>query len=140
MLPRGTQKAKRPLCSAQRSAWGPQTFRSSLSAHPLRRHAPNASKTACFPNATGIDIGLHGLAAPRVGSLVGRTREIETMTLRKLISVASLLAALSIAGCGDDEVCHNCEVGELREDCRDFLRDCDGSDCEDQALLECAES
>ena len=95
------------------------------------------SKTACFSDGTGIDISLHGLVAPLVGSLVGRTREIETMTLRKLISVASLLAALSIAGCGDDDVCENCDAGDSREDCRRFLRDCDGPTCEEQALDRC---
>ena len=75
------------------------------------------------------------MVAPLVGSL-GWTREIETMTLRKLISVASLLAALSIAGCGD-EVCDRCENGEQREACREFLRDCDGPTCEEQALDRC---
>jgi hypothetical protein len=61
------------------------------------------------------------------------------MTLRKLISVASLLAALSIAGCGDDDICENCVVSDQRNLCRDALRDCDGDDCEDIALAECAE-
>jgi hypothetical protein len=60
------------------------------------------------------------------------------MTLRKLISVASLLAALSIAGCGD-EVCDRCEIGNQREACRNFLRDCDGPNCEAQALARCAD-
>jgi hypothetical protein len=60
------------------------------------------------------------------------------MTLRKLISVASLLAALSIAGCGD-EVCDRCEIGNQRELCREFLRDCDGPDCEERALALCAD-
>ena len=72
-----------------------------------------------------------------MGSLVGRTREIETMTVLRLISVASLLAALSIAGCGDDDVCRNCETEAQREACREFLRDCDGPTCEEQALDRC---
>jgi hypothetical protein len=60
------------------------------------------------------------------------------MTLRKLISVASLLAALSIAGCGD-EVCDNCEISNQRDLCKDFLRDCTAGDCEARALLLCAD-
>ena len=61
------------------------------------------------------------------------------MTLRKLISVASLLAALSIAGCGDDNVCDNCEFSNQRDLCENFLRDCDGPDCPEQALFLCAD-
>jgi len=61
------------------------------------------------------------------------------MTLRKLISVASLLAALSIAGCGDNNVCDNCEISNQRELCENFLRDCGGPDCSERALALCAD-
>lgn len=61
------------------------------------------------------------------------------MTLQKLLSVAALLAALSIAGCGDENVCDNCDISDQRDRCEDFLRDCDGPDCPEQALLRCAD-
>lgn len=61
------------------------------------------------------------------------------MTLRKLISVASLVAALSIAGCGDNNVCDNCEISNQRELCEEVLKDCGGSDCSARALAACAD-
>jgi hypothetical protein len=60
------------------------------------------------------------------------------MTVQRLIAVASLLAALSIAGCGD-EVCDNCEISNQRELCKEVLRDCTAGDCEARALLACAD-
>jgi hypothetical protein len=60
------------------------------------------------------------------------------MTVQRLIAVVSLLAALSIAGCGDD-VCDKCEISNQRELCEEVLKDCSGPDCEGRALLACAD-
>lgn len=61
------------------------------------------------------------------------------MTVRKLISVVSLLGAFAIVGCGDNNVCDNCEISNQRNLCEDFLKDCDGPDCSEQALFLCAD-
>jgi len=63
------------------------------------------------------------------------------MTIRKLIGVASLLGALSLVGCGDSakNVCDNCDFPDKRGECEDFYKNCDGPDCEEQALFRCAD-
>lgn len=60
------------------------------------------------------------------------------MTIGRFISIASLLGALSIVGCGDNDVCDNCDVQERKDDCKDFLKNCDGPDCPEQALVLCS--
>ena len=61
------------------------------------------------------------------------------MTIGRFILIASLLGALSIAGCGGSakNVCDACDVQELRSECEEFYNACDGPDCEELALTQC---
>ena len=70
-----------------------------------------------------------------------RETEIVEMTLRKLIAIASMLAAFSIAGCGDsaNNVCDNCEISDQRELCESAFNNCTAGDCEARALAACAD-
>ena len=62
------------------------------------------------------------------------------MTLGRFISIASLLGALSIVGCGGSakNVCENCDVSERRDECENYYNNCDGVDCEVEALALCS--
>ena len=61
------------------------------------------------------------------------------MAVGKFISIASLLGALSLVGCGDSakNVCDGCQVQDLRSECEEFFKACDGPDCEVLALAQC---
>ena len=70
-----------------------------------------------------------------------REMEIVEMTLKKLIAIASMLAAFSIAGCGDSakNVCDDCEISDQRDLCESVYNDCTAGDCEARALAACAD-
>ena len=70
-----------------------------------------------------------------------RETEIVEMTFRKLIAIASMLAAFSIAGCGDsaNNVCDNCDLQDQRSACESVYNDCMAGDCEARALAACAD-
>ena len=61
------------------------------------------------------------------------------MAVGKFISIASLLGALSLVGCGGSarNVCDACQVQDLRSECEEFYNLCDGPDCEELALTQC---
>jgi len=63
------------------------------------------------------------------------------MAVGKFISIASLLGALSIVGCGDSgrNVCKECDNSQREDECRAFLETCNvGPDCPEQALALCS--
>lgn len=67
------------------------------------------------------------------------------MTVRKMVSIASLLGALSLVGCGDsaNQVCDECQVQDLRGECEEFYNVCiqddagEPDDCAVGALAQC---
>ena len=143
------RQATRIRARTKDGSWVPShTFKHATAAPPRPKRKKCASgfcktlQNSVFPFGTRNAPVLRGLVTALVGSVqVGRAKEIEPMTVRKLISVASLLGALLIVGCGSSasNVCDNCDFPDNRGACEEFFNSCEGPDCEERALARCAD-